>query len=438
MPPKKRTIQDIKPSKKATTVRNKVSTTRKKAVKALETKDLKDSRSSAAKRSKKSEPSKILREGKSIWILVVVVFAFFLSAFSLLFSGSTVVITPKQVTLPDGKILLSGEKDSTEGLSFQSISVDGERSVLIKSSDSSPVERGATGVVTIYNNHSTKNQNLLIDTRILGSNGVIYKTKTAAVIPGQKKADGDLVPGKIDVEVYADVLGVSGNLGMSDFSIVGFKGTSKEQSFYGRSKTEINGGFNGLLHSLTQDIAILEKEKLRDLLKNDLKSKLEAQIPEGYILIDNSEEYVVLDKNDRYESDTESVEVFEKGSLIALIADSNILAESVARETVTTYVEGDRIYLNNIESLLVALVGSPIGIDALEEINISVKGKPSLVWILDEDKIKYNLVGTRKKQFETVMSRYEYVNKAKLKIRPFWRSKLPEEIEDIEITYYLD
>jgi len=56
----------------------------------------------------------------------------------------------------------------------------------------------------------------------------------------------------------------------------------------------------------------------------------------------------------------------------------------------------------------------------------------------NEDRIKYDLIKTRKKQFETIMAKYEYVKKANLKVRPFWKSSLPDEIEDIDIIYKLD
>jgi hypothetical protein len=438
MPPKKKTIQDIKPSKKVSAVRKKVAKTKKEAVEALHMEGLTGApvkrKARAKKALKKTDPKK----NRGIWILVVAVFVFFLFAFSLLFSGSTVILTPKQVALPEAKVMLTGEKDSTEGLSFQTISVEGDRSTQVLSNEALPVNRQAHGTVTLYNNNSTKQQNLLIDTRLLGSNGQIYKTKKAISIPGQTQERSELIPGHIDVEVYADTPGNSGNLDLSDFSVVGFKGTSREHTIYGRSKTKITGGFTGSLYSLSMEVSETELGKLRELLKSDLLSKLSAQVPDGYHLVDNGTEYSPLEKTRVFESDTEMVEVYEKAQITGIIIDKSILAESLARETLVSYVEGSGILINNIESLVIALVDSPIGLELINKASISILGKPKLIWSLDEDKIKYDLIGIRKKQFDTVMARYEYIDKAKLRVTPFWQSKLPESIEDINIEYDLD
>ncbi len=439
MPPKKRTIQDIKPSRKATAVRKKVAKTKQEAVKALSKEgiipDMEPARK-AKPSTKKSSGKK--KANKSIWILVSAVFVFFLFTFSLLFSGATVVITPNNTVLPNGKVLLSGEKDSTTGLSFQTMRVEGERSLTAQSDGATPVNRASTGIVTLYNNHGVSKQNLLIDTRLVTSDGRIYKTKNAVSIPGKKTVNGESVPGQLDVQVYADVPGESGNVEMADFKILGFKGTSKENTFYGRSKTEISGGYTGELFSISEENAADEQEKVRSLLEDDLKAKLRAQIPEGFLLVDNGEEYKTTERTTYYEGDKEDIEIFEKGSLIGIIVDEDVLGQSLARETITTYEEGAGVSLNNLPALIVSYVGSPIGLGEIREASISVSGKPHLVWSLDEDKIKYDLVSTRRKQFETIMARYEYINKAKLKVRPFWRSSLPEDIEDIEIVYNLD
>lgn len=435
MPPKRKTIQDIKPTKRATTARKKISETREEAVKALhlgvEPMPPKTPRKTV---SKKSEGS----GGKKIWMLVSFAFVFFIFAFSLLFSGAKVIITPNQITLPEGKILVSAKKNSTSELSFQTIKVEGERSTTAQADGVEETTRPATGIVTLYNDYSTARQNLLIDTRLRGSNGQIYKTKTAVSIPGRSTVGGEVVPGSVDVEVYADVPGEAGNIGMSDFVIVGFVGTSKETGFYGRSKTPISGGFTGELHSLGAESAQASQSELRDLLRADLESKLSAQVPEGFVLLHEGGEYKTIAKTDRYEGDSTDINIYEEGSLTGIIVDAEQLAEALAEEVVTTYTPGDPIEINNIRGVVVALEGSAIGLEALENLTISVSGKVHLVWKLDEDKIKYDLIGTRKKQFESIMARYEHIMEARIKLKPFWHSKVSDEIGDIEVEYKLD
>ncbi len=439
MPPKRKTIQDIKPSRSATSARKRVAKTKDAAIKTLSKEGIFHiDKPAPVKKKKKKETSKNPPSSKSIWVLVGVAFIFFVITFSLLFSGASIVLTPESVIAPEGEITLEAEKDGTKNLSFQTISVKGERSQEVESDGFSSVDRLATGIVTLYNNHSSKPQNLLIDTRLISSTGKIYKTKKATVVPGQKSVDGKTVPGQVDVEVYSDTLGESGNLGMSDFSILGFKGTSKEKTFYGRSKTEILGGFTGNLYSLSSEAGYEKQLALQSLLKDELMSKLKAQIPDGFILVEGSEKYKSDNKNDYYESDTSLINIFEAGEMIGVIIDKDNLAKAIAKDFVVDYVDGTDVYIENISNLIVSIKSITADIDSADKLEISVSGKPFIVWSLDEDRIKYDLIKTRKKQFETIMAKYEYVKKANLKVRPFWKSSLPDEIEDIDIIYKLD
>src|SRR6185436_19331087 len=106
-----------------------------------------------------------------------------------------------------------------------------------------------------YNNYSTASQNLDIDTRLEGSNGKIYKTKTKIVIPGMK--DGKT--GSVEVKVYASVAGPEYNSAPLDFKIFGFKGTPKYSKFYGRSKGALSGGAKGKAPALSAE----EEDKLK-------------------------------------------------------------------------------------------------------------------------------------------------------------------------------
>ena len=100
----------------------------------------------------------------------------------------------------------------------------------------------AGGYVTIYNEYSEQSQVLVATTRILSEDEKVYRTVQSVVVPGKKMENGEMVPGKVEVEVRADASGESYNKGPSRFTIPGFKGTPKYEFFYAKSEQPFVGG----------------------------------------------------------------------------------------------------------------------------------------------------------------------------------------------------
>lgn len=108
----------------------------------------------------------------------------------------------------------------------------------------------ASGTITAFNEYGSESQLLIASTRFLSSNGKIFRTTKDIYIPGANIIDDEIIPSSIDVEVMADYWGSEYNIGPSDFTIPGFKGTVKYVSLYGKSDTAMSGGSN----EITEDI----------------------------------------------------------------------------------------------------------------------------------------------------------------------------------------
>jgi hypothetical protein len=437
MPPKKKTIQDIKPTRKSLSVRKKRAVIKEKAVEKMmheEPAVIEERvRKTPASRKKNSSKKGSGKTPKAFWLFLGFVVIVFLFLFSTIFAGATVTVTPENIILPDGTISLEAKKNITSGLAFQTITVSGDRQLFVESDNVEPVERRARGTVTLFNNHGSSPQRLLIDTRLEGSNGKIYKTEKAVTIPGKKTINGEAVPGSVSVGIYADEPGEEYNLGLSDFSIVGFQGGPKAKTFYGRGDTPIEGGVIGSLYTLSEEVSEMKRGEVSDLLQYDLQTKLEAQIPEGFILVEGSEEYVSSEASEYFESNTPRIEVAEEGSLTAVLLDASNLAMAIADKTITAY-DGEDVSIGNIPALIIKNNDPAVGIAAATQISVSISGKPHIIWDVDNDRVKYDLVKTRKKQFDSIMSRYESIEEARLSVQPFWQGSLPEDIEDIKIV----
>lgn len=89
----------------------------------------------------------------------------------------------------------------------------------------------ATGTVTIYNNYSA-DQPLVRTTRLLSEDGVLFRTDETVTVPSG---------GSVDVNVYADEAGATGDIEPTKFEIVALWDGLKDQ-IYAESTEAMSGG----------------------------------------------------------------------------------------------------------------------------------------------------------------------------------------------------
>lgn len=115
----------------------------------------------------------------------------------------------------------------------------------------------AEGVVTLIND-STVSQPLVATTRLLTSNGILFRLKLSAVVPAN---------GTVEAAVYADQKGASGDIGPSNFTIPGLNET-KQKEIYAKSESAMSGGIRKIGVLSQADI-----EKAEKILLEELKQK---------------------------------------------------------------------------------------------------------------------------------------------------------------------
>ena len=176
----------------------------------------------------------------SIVVISVVILGFAISSF---FGGATVRITPKTQTVALNNTVTFAAGTSTPEYLVMEISDSTNREVVAEGDEY--VETKAVGKIVIYNTHSTSPQTLIEQTRFESPEGYIYRIQEEVSVPGQKVVDGKTVPGQLEVTVIADKAGEKYNISPTDFTIPGFKGDSRFETFFARSQTEMTGGFMG-------------------------------------------------------------------------------------------------------------------------------------------------------------------------------------------------
>lgn len=182
--------------------------------------------------SKKTDASASLQQHvHSRFLPLVVAFAVVATAvaglvFYTAFAKTTIIITPSTV-------------DQEQTFEFTAEDVDGVRveasveDVYAYSDFSGVVEEPAqaTGTVIIYNNYS-ESQPLVETTRLLSESGVLFRTAETVTVPAGSQ---------VEVAVYADQEGATGNIEPSKFEIVALWDGLKD-NIYAESTSAMTGG----------------------------------------------------------------------------------------------------------------------------------------------------------------------------------------------------
>ncbi|MDD2935610.1 MAG: hypothetical protein PHX25_04045 [Candidatus Pacebacteria bacterium] len=370
------------------------------------------------------------------WLIVLGVVAILGFLFSAILSGAEIVIYPKQERVNfqlDLTAIKEGVQTEINGVSFKTVAITSEGSKVTKNFTEKQVAKKASGDIVIFNEYDSAPQRLVINTRFESPDGLIYRIPKSITVPGRKiSSDGKVTPGSIQVTVYADAPGEEYNIGLSDFTIPGFKGTDRFSKFYARSKTPMSGGFSGMMKVVADaELEGMTKE-IKTNLEKDLKTQIYSQIPEGFVLYDEGIFFDFESQNNVEEGD--SVKVVQKGTLTAVIFDKNILSNFIAENVIDNLDDGT-VEIVNIEDLKFTLPERISGGDTLE---FSLEGDAHFAWAFDENKLKTDLAGKPKKQIESILSQYDGIDNIEVILRPFWKRSLPSSVEKIKIIRNLE
>ncbi len=370
-----------------------------------------------------------------IWLVAIISITFFIFAVSYLFTKAVVTVNPKTKELVLNQDLSASKDSATEGLSFDLVVISGEENKTLKADSEKDVKEVATGTVVIYNAFGYSPQPLSIDTRLTGSNGKIYKTKTKTVVPGMKK---DGIPGSVEVKIYASVAGAEYNSMPLDFQIFGFKGTPKYSKIYARSKGEITGGFVGKAPVVSDADKAQAISDLKTTLQNKLLKNATNQIPTGFVLFKNA---ILLNTNNVnnepnissiYNKDN-SLTLKLKGTLEGILLDEQKLTKKITEKDVAEY-SGSQVYVSNLRDLNFSMSNGDTNIsNDTKNINFNLSGSAKVVWKLDETKLVNDLLGKSKKDFSQILLQYPGVDSADVVTTPFWRTSLPDKSKDIQV-----
>jgi hypothetical protein len=213
------------------------------------------------------------------------------------------------------------------------------------------------------------------------------------------------------------------------------RGTPKYEKFYGRSKGSLSGGFIGKAPVVSEENKALAISKIKNNLQARLLKNAINQTPNGFILFKNA---IFLDTNDSNITSSYGVDksmVFKiKGTLYGILFNEQKITKQIAEKNIEKY-DGSNVFISNIKDLTFNTSNKEnISFADLKGVDFNLSGSVKIIWKIDTDKLVTDLLGKSKKAFNEMLSQYESIDSATLKITPFWRNTIPDKIKNIKIS----
>lgn len=366
------------------------------------------------------------------YLAAVLGLAVFFFALSFFFVGATVTAYPKQkiVTIDQ---TVQASKDGPTPLHFETLELSDKESLTSTATGQKEVRKKASGTIIVYNAYNGNSQKLIKNTRFETIDGKIYRIDAPIVVPGVHLEDGKSVPGSVEAMVYADEPGKEYNIGKTDFTLPGFKGTDRYTKFYARSKTDMRGGDIGLAYTISDEDAKAAEATLRQRLNEKLTEAVKQNIPPGFIFYSNSGDVEYGELLITGGGDSKQVTVTEEARLHALIWSRDSLAKLIAQATIRDF-DGSPVTSPSLDTLALTVKNKDtVDFETPGTISVRLAGPATIVWTFDEGALKNDLRGKQKSAFQSVLGKYRGIDRAELSLTPFWARSLPGKADDIAV-----
>lgn len=369
----------------------------------------------------------------------VLIFIFIVSGgllASALMGGSEVTVYPRHREPNVNAIFEAKKVPQADELSYEVMTLEAEGERQVAASGEEEVTSQAVGTIFIYNSQQKDPLRLVTNTRFESPSGLIFKIKDSAIVPGYSTdSTGKKVPGVTAVEVYADQVGEEYNIDPTKFTVPGFKGQPEYETIYGESTSAFTGGYNGKKFVIAEAELQTAQQALRTELRNSLLTRIDAEKPSNFVVF-----------NDAVTFTYESLPSVAYGDNLATIKEKVLLriplfkeddfAKFLAQATVPGY-EGGPVRIADYSVFTFKYTGattSSSDISNAMELSFNLAGKPQIIWKYDAEKLKADLVNANKTALTNVLGAYPAIEKANAVIKPFWKTKFPTKIEEIEIV----
>jgi len=358
------------------------------------------------------------------FIVVILIIAASVAAL-FYFSSAQVEVTPNTVSAAVQSSFTASK--STGNLPFEIITAQKTASQSVAGSGTKAVKSSASGSVTIYNTQATA-QKLIANTRFATAAGLIFRIHSAVTVPAGSTAK----PGSVVTKVYADQEGDSYNVAPTSFTIPGFAGTPQASKVYARSTVAMTGGASGVVPVVDSATEKQARAALITALTADLTASIQAQVPEGYLLVSGAATTTYQDLALAGSVTTGQAEIKEQGTITAVVFPSAALAKAIASSVAGLNYNGEPLTLSSTKDLVLASSGLPD--PSADSFSFTLAGTARLIYTIDSARIAAAIAGETRSAAEVALTNYPEVKRAVIVLRPFWRQTFPKNPSSISVV----
>lgn len=385
-------------------------------------------------------PARLMSIQKRVWSKFFIIFvslAFLIAVLVgyLALPTTEITIFPKTEKL-SFNLLIVGSKDISQidenlnKIPLQEIEVEKTKSKEFLSTGEKQLNEKARGFITIYNEYSSEDQTLVATTRFASSDNKIFRIMEAITVPGAKIVEGKIIPSSIKVEVVADQPGADYNIGSSDFTIPGFKGTAKYAGFYAKSTTSMTGGSTEKVKVVLSEDINKAKENLTEQLKNEVKQALEEQIPSDLKIVEGGlGDEITLISAVEEGTRTDKFTVEMKATVRALLFKEEDL-KNLVDLNLTSMISENKSPLSETQQINWS---EPMIDWAKGEASFSLDIEEEVVWQIDVQTIKGDLIGQSEVEVRKYLASQPEIERAKVTFWPFWVKRMPTQEKKIKV-----
>lgn len=384
-----------------------------------------------SERNERREQKPRSRIGLWVGILIFLLIVGFVGSF--FFSSAKVSITPREINLPVDITASAMAKPGPTDLGFTIVTLSKEGDKEVPAGTESQISQKASGKIVIYNSYSSAPQILVANTRFESTDGHIFRINAQTTVPGQKTAGSGTIPGSVEVTVYADQPGDKYNIGLSDFTIPGFKGDPRFAKFSAKSDpaSPITGGFIGTARKVTAADQASAKVGIETQLKNELSNQIASQIPETHVLFKGAStfDFTALPQENGSAS---TAMVREKGSIFGILFDHDQLSKYIASQV--QEVGAKNVSIANLDGLTFSLQDmNNFDPNTTQKITFHLTGNAKFVWNIDDSKISESLAGQNRANIKPILGNFEEIDRANVSFSPVWVLTLPKDPAKIKV-----
>ncbi len=373
-----------------------------------------------------------------VFIVIALIMAGFV-AFMVL-PNAEITISPKKEKITFDLSVI-GSKDISQvdqtlnQIPIQEVEITKAKSREFKTTGEKDISEKARGYITIYNEYSSSPQTLVATTRFESADDKIFRIPKSITIPGAKIEEGKIIASSLKVEVVADEPGEDYNIGSSNFTIPGFKGTPKFAGFYGESSDSMSGGYVGKAKiALAKDLEDAEKALVEEL-KDEMRRALNEQIPSDLRIIEDGikEELTKISFDVEEGEQAEKFTLEVKASIRALFFKEEDLKNLVNLNLISQISE-DKVPVSETQ----AIRWDKPDIDwSKREVSFSLNIEEDIAWRIDIESLKQNLAGQDEVEVRRYLANQPEIEKARVSFWPFWVKKIPGQEKKIKVNIEL-